>query len=83
MAYEPDTDNRITLLPRFDHKEPEDDDMGLPEHPIYSNYSKYLWTSHARTGGTQKDNNSREEWEAERGKVTRREAKRTREQSVS
>jgi len=46
-------DNRITLLPPFDHKEPEDDDCGLPEHPIFSNYTKYLWTSHTRSGGAE------------------------------
>ena len=46
-------DNKLTLLPPFEHKEPEDDDCGLPHHPIYSNYSKYLWTSHRRSGGVQ------------------------------
>lgn len=46
-------DNKLTLLPPFDHKEPEDDDCGLPQHPIYSNYPKYLWTSHTRSGGVQ------------------------------
>jgi len=45
--------HKITLLPPFDHKEPEDDDCGLPEHPIYSNYVKYLWKSHTRSGGIQ------------------------------
>jgi hypothetical protein len=25
-----------------------DDDQGLPESPIYSNFSKHLWTSHNR-----------------------------------
>lgn len=43
--------HKLTLLPPFDHKEPVDDDCGLPENPILSNYSKYLWTSHRRTGG--------------------------------
>jgi hypothetical protein len=43
--------HKLTLLPPFEHKEPVDDDCGLPEHPIYSNFSKYLWTSHTRTGG--------------------------------
>lgn len=47
-------DNRITLLKPFDHREQRDDeDCGLPEHPIYANYSKYLWTSHTRTGGVE------------------------------
>jgi hypothetical protein len=34
------------LIPSFDHKEPKDDDCGLPENPIFSNYSKYLWKGH-------------------------------------
>jgi hypothetical protein len=46
-------DNKLTLLPPFAHKMPKDDDLGLPEHPIFSNYSKYLWTSHKRTGGVE------------------------------
>jgi hypothetical protein len=44
---------KLTLLPPFDHKEPEDDDCGLPEHPVYSDYSKYLWKGHKRSGGIQ------------------------------
>ena len=43
--------NQLILLPPFEHKEAEDDDMGLPEHPIYSNYTKYLWKGHRRSGG--------------------------------
>ena len=43
--------SRIKPLPPFEHKEPPDDDTGLPEHPIYSNYSKYLWKGHRRSGG--------------------------------
>lgn len=31
----------------------EGDDVGLPESPIYSNFSKHLWTGHARLGGVQ------------------------------
>lgn len=46
-------DNLLTLLPPFEHKEPADDDCGLPENPIYTNYSKYMWTTHKRTGGVQ------------------------------
>jgi hypothetical protein len=34
------------LIPSFEHKEAEDDDCGLPENPIFSNYSKYLWQGH-------------------------------------
>jgi hypothetical protein len=45
--------NRITLLPPFEHKEPIDDDTGLPKHPIYSNYTKYLWKPHRRSGGVE------------------------------
>lgn len=26
------------------------DDVGLPESPVYSNFSKHLWTAHARHG---------------------------------
>lgn len=51
--------HKLTLIPPFDHKEPRDDDCGLPEHPIFSNYSKYLWTSHTRTGGVQITGSSR------------------------
>lgn len=45
--------HKLTLLPPFEHKEPEDDDCGLPKDPIYANYSKYMWTSHTRSGGVQ------------------------------
>jgi len=45
--------HKLTLLPPFEHKEPDDDDCGFPKHPIYANYSKYLWTSHRRSGGIQ------------------------------
>lgn len=24
----------------------DEDDLGMPEHPIYSNYPKHLWKSH-------------------------------------
>jgi len=47
--------NKLTLIPPLDHKEPIDDDCGLPEHPIFANYSKYLWTSHIRSGGIKKN----------------------------
>jgi hypothetical protein len=46
-------DSRLTLLPPFEHKEPENDDTGLPESPIYSNYVKYLWRARKRSGGVQ------------------------------
>ena len=46
-------DNKLTLIPSFDHKEEKDDDLGLPHSPIYANYSKYLWTSHKLSGGVQ------------------------------
>jgi hypothetical protein len=54
--------NKLTGLtvPAFDHKEPEDDDCGLPEDPIFSNFSKYLWQSHARLSGVQSPKRSRE-----------------------
>jgi hypothetical protein len=38
----------------------EGDDLGLPESPIYSNFSKNLWTTHTRHGSTQSPNRSRE-----------------------
>lgn len=51
-------DHSITSLPPFDHKESEDDDCRLPEHPIYANYVKYLWKGHTRSGGLQAPNAS-------------------------
>ena len=51
MTYLPDINNHKfgnLLVPSLDHKELVDDDCGLPEHPIFSNYSKYLWKSHSR-----------------------------------
>ena len=39
---------------------PGGDDTGLPESPIYSNYSKHLWRAHARHGLVQSPNRSRE-----------------------
>jgi hypothetical protein len=40
-------------VPAFDHKEPEDEDCELPEVPIFSNFSKHLWQSHAKLGSVQ------------------------------
>jgi hypothetical protein len=37
----------------------EDDDLGLPEHPIYSNYTKHLWKAHRRQGAVQSPKRSR------------------------
>jgi anti-sigma B factor antagonist len=42
-------DHEKPIFVREPHHEAEDDDLGLPEHPIYSNYSKYLWTSRKKT----------------------------------
>lgn len=42
------------MIPAIEHKEAEDDDCGLPEDPIFSDYSKYLWKSHTRSGGVQR-----------------------------
>jgi hypothetical protein len=36
------------------------DDTGLPESPIYSNFSKHLWRTHARHGLVQSPDRSRE-----------------------
>ena len=38
----------------------EGDDAGLPESPIYSNFSKNLWRTHVRHGLVQSPNRSRE-----------------------
>lgn len=38
----------------------KENDLGPPEGPIYSNYTKYLWKAHTRTGGVQSPNRSRE-----------------------
>jgi hypothetical protein len=38
----------------------EEDDSGLPESPVYSNFSEHLWTTHARHGLVQSPNRSRE-----------------------
>ncbi|HEV2863098.1 MAG TPA: STAS domain-containing protein [Pyrinomonadaceae bacterium] len=38
----------------------EGDDVGLPENPIYSNFSQYLWRTHARHGLVQSPNRSDE-----------------------
>jgi hypothetical protein len=38
----------------------EGDDVGLPESPIYSNFSKNLWRTHARHGLVQSPNRSHE-----------------------
>ena len=52
--------HKLTLLPPFEHKEPVDDDCGLPEDPTFSNYAKYLWPSHTRTGGLRPSERSQE-----------------------
>ena len=44
------------LFIREPHHEPADDDLGMPESPIDSNYSKYLWTSQKRRSGTERRN---------------------------
>jgi hypothetical protein len=38
----------------------DEDDLGLPESPIYSNYSNRLWKAHTRLGSVQSPNRSRE-----------------------
>ena len=38
----------------------EGDDVGLPESPIYSNFSNNLWRTHARHGLVQSPDRSRE-----------------------
>ena len=39
----------------------EGDDVGLPESPIYSNYSKNLWRTRERHGLVQSPNRSGED----------------------
>jgi hypothetical protein len=39
----------------------EGDDVGLPESPIYSNFSKNLWRPHVRHGLAQLPGRSRED----------------------
>lgn len=36
------------------------DDLGLPENPIYSNFSKYLRTTHTQPGSVQSPDRSSE-----------------------
>jgi hypothetical protein len=48
------------LFIREPHHEPNEDDLGMPENPIDSNYSKYLWTTRKRRSGTQKRDRYRE-----------------------
>jgi hypothetical protein len=38
----------------------EGDDVGLPESPVYSNFAKHLWRTHARHGLAQSPNRSDE-----------------------
>jgi hypothetical protein len=38
----------------------EGDDVGLPESPIYSNFTKHLWRTHTRHGLVQSPNRSGE-----------------------
>jgi hypothetical protein len=49
-----DEDNRGAV--RF-----EGDDVGLPESPIYSNFSKNLWRTHVDHGFVQSPKRSRED----------------------
>ena len=52
-------DNTVTA--RFDGV-----DVGLPESPIYSNFSKNLWRAHARHGLVQSPNRSGENTDGHR-----------------
>jgi hypothetical protein len=54
----PDTNNNEfgnLLIPSVEHKEPENDDCGLPEDPVFSNYSKYLWKGHSENSRIRKN----------------------------
>ena len=35
------------LIGSAGHKELPDDDCGLPEDPVFADYSKYLWKGHS------------------------------------
>lgn len=50
-----------------------EDDTGLPEHPIYSNFSRHLWTTHPRHGLVQSPKRSREntDWPTPPGEPAR------------
>lgn len=48
-------DKSITpLIPAFDHRKPADDDCGLPENAIFSDYPQTLRRGNLRTGGIQR-----------------------------
>jgi hypothetical protein len=36
----------------------DEDDMGLPENPVYSNFAKYLWHTRSQRGGAQSPSRS-------------------------
>ncbi len=44
----------------------DEDDLGLPESPIYSNYSNRLWTAHVRHGAVQSPHRSIENTDGHR-----------------
>lgn len=41
----------------------DQDDLGLPQNPIYSNYSQHLWKSHAGRRAVLKINGSQQKTE--------------------
>jgi hypothetical protein len=45
------------------------DDTGLPESPIYSNFSKHLWRTHARLGLERASEGPRENTDGEGKRV--------------
>jgi hypothetical protein len=45
---------------------PAGDDTGLPESPIYSNFSRHLWRTHERHGLVQSPNRSGENTDGHR-----------------
>jgi hypothetical protein len=42
--------NQLMLIPPFEHEEPEEDECGIPAHPIFAKDSNYLLMGHPRTG---------------------------------
>ena len=55
ILFDPDNKHLDLEVTKFDHSEAEKGDCGLPENPIFSDYSKYLWKGHIRSGGIQKN----------------------------
>ena len=72
MKHLPDINNvelNDILIPSFDHKRAEDDDCGLPENPIFSNYSKHLWKGHSENRRIRNDTSFPENTDGDRNHI--------------